>query len=61
MSVCAVYRACNGQEFQCTNERCVYEAFVCDGDDDCEDNSDELHCCESDTFFIVVIKSSMFQ
>ncbi|XP_054274081.1 low-density lipoprotein receptor-related protein 1-like [Macrosteles quadrilineatus] len=33
---------CGPQEFQCTkNLRCIDNRFVCDGDDDCNDGSDE--------------------
>ena len=29
------------REFQCRNSLCVPALFVCDNDDDCNDNSDE--------------------
>ena len=33
---------CNPErEFQCRNSLCVPALFVCDNDDDCNDNSDE--------------------
>ncbi|MPC12017.1 Low-density lipoprotein receptor-related protein 1B [Portunus trituberculatus] len=36
---------CNTGEFQCaTTGQCVPESWVCDGTDDCKDNSDETDC-----------------
>ena len=33
--------SCNYQEFQCNNGKCIYEWDICDGKDDCGDNTDE--------------------
>lgn len=37
-------KACPSKDFQCRNGRCVAPIFVCDGDDDCGDASDEEKC-----------------
>uniref|UniRef100_A0A4W5PE74 Low density lipoprotein receptor-related protein 8, apolipoprotein e receptor n=1 Tax=Hucho hucho TaxID=62062 RepID=A0A4W5PE74_9TELE len=37
-------KACPAKDFQCRNRKCVAPIFVCDGDDDCGDGSDEEKC-----------------
>ena len=32
---------CTDNKFQCTNGKCISRLWACDGDDDCDDNSDE--------------------
>jgi len=31
-------------QFRCANGQCIRRSFRCDGDRDCEDNSDEVNC-----------------
>ena len=44
-----LFKGCNGHcesdEFQCGNGICVLSSMVCDGDDNCGDESDELQGC----------------
>uniref|UniRef100_A0A8C6LCT6 LDL receptor related protein 8 n=1 Tax=Nothobranchius furzeri TaxID=105023 RepID=A0A8C6LCT6_NOTFU len=37
-------KACPSGEFLCANRKCLAPVYVCDGDDDCGDGSDELKC-----------------
>ena len=35
---------CSAEEFKCADGRCAPLSFKCDSENDCGDNSDELHC-----------------
>ncbi|KAI1296605.1 Atrial natriuretic peptide-converting enzyme [Halotydeus destructor] len=41
-------------EFECSNGNCVQHYYICDGTDDCLDNSDEVNCdkhgCDYDEY-----------
>lgn len=42
--VCAedIVKTCSPSQFACTNGNCVSQSMVCDGNNDCGDNSDEV-------------------
>jgi len=42
--VSAVNAVCSPNEYQCENEECIRISYRCDGDYDCDDNSDEEGC-----------------
>ena len=39
------YKACREGEFRCSYGKCIPEYFRCDGENDCEDGSDEARKC----------------
>ncbi|XP_077989864.1 uncharacterized protein LOC144444325 [Glandiceps talaboti] len=45
--------SCGNDNFQCGSKECINKAFVCDGVNNCSDNSDEVNCsliCSSSSF-----------
>ncbi|KAK3090315.1 hypothetical protein FSP39_010872, partial [Pinctada imbricata] len=42
--ICNPSKECSSDEFRCANKQCVLIQKICDGNNDCADNSDEQKC-----------------
>ena len=40
---------CRLNQFKCDNKNCIPRSFLCNGRDDCGDNSDEMQNCKRNT------------
>lgn len=45
----SVYSFCRINEFKCGNGRCVHVRLICNGVNNCLDNTDEAYCCKGFT------------
>ena len=46
-------RDCEDDNFLCANDQCVVASNMCDGKDDCGDNSDETTICSGDRLGVI--------
>ena len=50
LSISDSVQKCQAERFECDNKKCLSPVFVCDGEDDCGDRSDEKNCSASRSF-----------
>nr|XP_022328442.1 uncharacterized protein LOC111127521 [Crassostrea virginica] len=46
--------SCTVDEFQCSDKQCIDKLWQCNGDPDCNDQSDEINCTTNDTMLCSV-------
>lgn len=52
------YETCRQDQFMCRDQRCIGYEYLCDGDMDCRDGSDEvLYNCTNLMYFYIGILS----
>ena len=44
------YTGCSGAQYECDNGDCVPSEVLCDGKDDCTDDSDEEYCGKTNSW-----------
>lgn len=44
---------CANDHFLCANGKCVVASHMCNGNDDCGDNSDESTICSGDSYRLI--------
>jgi len=54
-----VFGQCDIDESACTNGACIPRDYVCDGDYDCTDRSDESNCCKRSTISLTTLSLSV--
>uniref|UniRef100_A0A3P8VY07 Uncharacterized protein n=1 Tax=Cynoglossus semilaevis TaxID=244447 RepID=A0A3P8VY07_CYNSE len=56
VSTASLVRTCNSDQFRCDDGRCIAPSWICDGDNDCGDMSDEdqRHNCGMQPYFTCI-------